>query len=123
VKYEEDITRWSNAKKARFFLHVIAYLVIGKGGELKIPVDELKNLKIPLGLVVEDGHMVFAANLDDAPKDWVGRSAVEVAKTLEKKSDEAEERAKHSGGSDEHLADISEANAYRDAAALVREMI
>lgn len=68
VKYEEDITRWSNAKKARFFMHVIAYLAIERGGEVRISVEELKNLKVPLGIAVDDGEMVIAVDMDHAPR-------------------------------------------------------
>ena len=41
AKHDEDFHRWSNAKKARIFAHIIGHLALkfGDQGVLKIPFE------------------------------------------------------------------------------------
>jgi len=60
-----DITTWSNAKKARMFAHLIAYLAAkyGDHGELRVPLDDLGE-DFTIGMAVEDGILIVAVDMD-----------------------------------------------------------
>jgi hypothetical protein len=59
----EGIADWSNAKRARVFAHIIAKLVLERGGEVRVKLDELA--RHPVGFDVEDGELIIAVDMDD----------------------------------------------------------
>lgn len=61
----DGIASWSNAKKARFFLAVIAHLTAKHGdhGELRIKLADIET-RITLGVDTDDGDLILAVDMD-----------------------------------------------------------
>jgi hypothetical protein len=67
VSYDDDMSRWSNRKKADLFLQLLTHTVARLGGEVRVPLDELVSFAPDIGFAVEDGKMVIAVDMDNAP--------------------------------------------------------
>ena len=64
----DNITRWSNAKRARMFVRVIsAILKDTEAREARIPVELLEGPLPAVGMVVEDGVLIIALDNDPEP--------------------------------------------------------
>lgn len=66
AKHEENFNRWSNAKKARIFAHVIGHLALkfGEDGVLKIPFETFDS-EMTVGFDREGDDFLIAVDMDD----------------------------------------------------------